>query len=174
MPNINFSAPVIRLGTLGGAKSNTPAEGSRGDREGGGRRAGLGMGDQRQERRDAMAPLVPPTRDEIIRTIFVGGITEGTGGDAGIERILRAAGNLRRWTRATDAGDKPCKFGFAEFDDPESLHTAVEIFQDVEVPVKRQLPQNDENGKSNGSANGEVEKANLTVSILMLTFFKPC
>lgn len=170
MPNINFSAPVIRLGTSGPAKPSTPLEGGRGDRDAGGRRAGLGSGanEQRQDRREAQAPLVPPTRDEIIRTVFVGGITEGTGGDVGIERILRAAGNLRRWTRATDADEKPCKFGFAEFEDPESLHTAVEIFQDVAVPVKRQVPKSaNSNGDdaTDGEKTGdeEVEKSKLII-----------
>src|SRR5262249_33747243 len=79
-------------------------------------------------------------KEEIIKTVFVGGITEGAGGDEGIERILRAAGSLRRWVRATDADDKPCKFGFAEYEDPESLSTAIEVLRDVEVPVKRQTP----------------------------------
>lgn len=103
-----------------------------------------------------MMQLQPPTKEEIVRTIFVGGITEGTGGDEGIERILRSAGNLRRWIRATDADDKPCKFGFAEYEDPESLGTAVEVLNDVEVPVKRQMP-------SEGEQEREVEKSKLLV-----------
>ena len=83
--------------------------------------------------------LVPPTKEEIVRTIFIGGITEGAGGDEGIERILRSAGNLRRWTRAMDADNKACRFGFAEYEDPESLATAVDVLKDVEVPVKKQV-----------------------------------
>jgi len=96
------------------------------------------MDAQRLALREAM--LVPPTKDEILRTVFLGGITEGAGGDDGIERILRTAGNLRRWIRATDADNKACRFGFAEYDDPESLGTAVEVLRDVEVPIKRQTP----------------------------------
>jgi hypothetical protein len=143
MPNINFSAPVIRLGTSGPSKPDPL--GGRDDRERGGRRGGLGFGagpdSGRGDRgRDGIMQLQPSTKEEIIRTIFVGRITEGAGGDEGIERILRAAGNLRRWTRATDADDKPCKFGFAEYEDPDSLSTAIEVLRDVEVPVKRQLP----------------------------------
>lgn len=159
MPNINFSAPVIRLGTSGPSKSATPESGRERGGEFGGRRAGLGSGtleSQRQNVRDAMMQLQPPTKEEIVRTIFVGGITEGTGGDEGIERILRSAGNLRRWIRATDADDKPCKFGFAEYEDPESLGTAVEVLNDVEVPVKRQMP-------SEGEQEREVEKSKLLV-----------
>lgn len=172
MPNINFTAPVIRLGTSGPAKpaaqQETPTSGQRANDVPGGRhRAGLGAGggaagsaagadNQRQNVRDTMMQLQPPTQDEIVRTIFVGGITEGTGGDEGVERILRTAGNLRRWIRATDADEKPCKFGFAEYEDPESLGTAVEVLKEVEVPVKRQVPS--EEGDDN-----EVEKATLLV-----------
>lgn len=163
MPNINFSAPVIRLGTSGPAKSSTPIEGNR-DRGGDSaakRGAGAGgLESQRQNVRDAMMQLQPPSKEEIIRTIFIGGITEGTGGDEGVERILRAAGNLRRWIRATDSDDKACKFGFAEYEDAESLGTAVELLQDVEVPVKRQTPSEDE--------NEEVEKTKLLVCLQVL------
>ncbi len=63
-----------------------------------------------------------------------------------------------RWTRATDADNKACKFGFAEYEDPESLSTAVEVLRDVEVPVKRQTPHGDD-----VKENGEVEKSKLLV-----------
>ncbi|KAL5343880.1 hypothetical protein BJX70DRAFT_351975 [Aspergillus crustosus] len=161
MPNINFSAPVIRLGTSGPSKSATP-DTSKDRGEGGGRRAGLGSSNlesQRQNMRDAMMQLQPPTREEILRTIFVGGITEGVGGDEGVERILRSAGNLRRWIRATDADEKPCKFGFAEYEDPESLGTAVEVLKDIQVPVKRQTPSDTEDKER------EIEKSTLLVVI---------
>lgn len=160
MPNINFSAPVIRLGTSGPSKPEPL--GGRDDRERGGRRAGLGSdryADGRQSGRDNIVQMQPSTKEEIIRTIFIGGITEGTGGDDGVERILRAAGNLRRWTRATDADEKACKFGFAEYEDPESLSTAIEVLRNVEVPVKRQMPSE---VKSEEAA--EVEKSKLLVS----------
>lgn len=103
--------------------------------------------------RERIQQISPATKEEIIRTIFVGGITEGCGGDEGIERILRAAGNLRRWIRATDSDDKPCKFGFAEYDDPESLGTAIEVLRDVEVPVMRQKP-----GAVKTEVKGEAKK----------------
>lgn len=137
--NINFSAPVIRLGTAQPQKSDMLS--GRDDRDRGGRRAGLGMGqDGGRPERDRIQQISPATKEEVIRTIFVGGITEGCRGDEGIERILRAAGNLRRWIRATDSDDKACKFGFAEYDDPESLSTAIEVLKDVEVPIMRQTP----------------------------------
>lgn len=100
--------------------------------------AGQGMEAQRQAVRESMMQLVPPTKEETARTIFIGGITEGIGGDEGAERILRCAGNLRRWTRAMDADNKACRFGFAEYEDPESLATAVDVLRDIEVPVKPQ------------------------------------
>jgi hypothetical protein len=160
MPNINFSAPVIRLGTSGPSKAEPL--GGRDERDRGGRRAGLGSDryadSGRQSGRDTAMQLQPSTKDEIIRTIFVGGITEGTGGDEGVERILRTAGNLRRWSRATDSDDKACKFGFAEYEDPESLSTAIEVLRDVEVPVKRQMP-----GDVKAGEDGEIERSKLLV-----------
>jgi hypothetical protein len=136
MPNINFAAPVIRLGTTGPGKPTTPmgSEPRREDTRGA--RAGLGLDSQRQ-RHEPLQQIHPPTKDEVLRTVFVGGITDGTGGDAGVERILRSAGNLKKWIRAIDADEKPCKFGFAEYEDVDSLATAIEVLKDVMVPVER-------------------------------------
>jgi len=173
MPNINFSAPVIRLGT-GPSKSSTPLSAG-GRREGqdpgsaGGSRLGLGaerggvMDAQRQALRDSMMSLVPPTKEEIVRTIFVGGITEGCGGDDGIERILSTAGRLRRWDRAVDATGKRCSFGFAQYDDAESLATAVEVLKDIEVPKKKQ-PASD-GVKKEENEDEKIEKSNLLVFV---------
>ena len=47
---------------------------------------------------------------------------------------MQAAANLKKWTRATDEDGKPCKFGFAEYEDPESLGCAYEVLQDLEIP----------------------------------------
>lgn len=169
MPNINFSAPVIRLGTSGPAKPAGPEAGRERGPEGPGRRVGLGSTSregQRHHARDAMMQLQPPTRDEIVRTLFVGGITEGVGGDDGIERILQSAGNLRRWIRATDANEKPCRFGFAEFENPESLETAVEVLKEIEVPVKRQVPRAEDEEEEEGK---KVEKSTLLVCISFIS-----
>lgn len=153
MPKIDFSAPVIRLGTSSTGKSSimtpTASSGARKDSTtdgpmSAGGRPGLGsthgqagMEQQRQALRESMMSLAPPTKDEVARTIFIGGITEGAGGDEGIERILQTAGNLRRWNRAIDADGKLCRFGFAEYEDAESLGTAVETLRDVHVPRLR-------------------------------------
>ncbi|KAF2973440.1 hypothetical protein GQX73_g107 [Xylaria multiplex] len=146
MPNINFNAPVIRLGTLSG-KPSTPGAPGRKDSEtptSAGPRAGIGMDrslDQaRQAMRENLQSLVPPTKDEIIRTIFVNGITDGVGGNQGIEQILGAAGRLRRWDRTVDSSGKELAFGFAQFEDTESLWIASELFRNIEVPTKKQTP----------------------------------
>lgn len=123
--------------------------------------AGQGMDAQRQAVRESMMQLVPPTKEEVLRTIFVGGITEGSGGDDGIERILQCAGNLRRWIRAMDAENKACRFGFAEYDDPESLATAIEVLKDVEVPLKPQAVSIIK--KEEDSEDVKVEKSKLLV-----------
>lgn len=167
MPNINFSAPVIRLGT-GPAKPSTPVSGGAGGRDGrsesaGGGRPGLGADrgldpqQQRQALRDSMMALAPPTKEEIVRTIFVAGITEGAGGNEGIERILNSAGRLRRWDRAIDSDGKECSFGFAQYEDAESLSTAVEVLKDIEIPLKKQTP--DSKAKKEGGDDTESEPA---------------
>ena len=178
MPNINFNAPVIRLGTTGPSKPANPLGNEpRRDSEARSARPGLGAGQgmdaQRQAVRESMMQLVPPTKEEIVRTIFVGGITEGVGGDEGIERILQCAGNLRRWIRATDADNKACRFGFAEYEDPESLATAVEVLKDVEVPVKPRIV----NGikKEEDSRDVKVEKSKiLVISFQVARACGPC
>jgi hypothetical protein len=124
---------------------------------------------QRQQVRENMMSFQPPTREELMRTIFVGNISEGVGGDVGVERILRTAGGLRRWTRAFDADNKPCKFGFAEFEDAQSLETAAEMLKDIQVPLKRPVPKaskSGENGEEMADADdeeAEIEKTTLLV-----------
>jgi len=169
MPNINFSAPVIRLGT-GPSKPQPMAAGGRRESQdpmSAGGRPGLGMERgmeaQRQALRESMMSLVPPTKEEIVRTIFVGGITEGCGGDDGIERLLGTAGRLRRWDRAVDANGKQCSFGFAQYDDAESLSTAVDVLKDIEIPTKRQPPS--DGVKKEDDDDKKIEKSNLLVFV---------
>ncbi|CAA9961753.1 hypothetical protein CFE70_005157 [Pyrenophora teres f. teres 0-1] len=159
MPNFNFNAPVIRLGTQGGrtGATDSPAGGRR-DNSAMPARRGLGM-DRDGDRRDGPMQVIPPSREEIARTIFVGNIPDGVGGDEGMERILETAGKLARWTRATDASNKPQTFGFAEFGDAQSLETAAEIFKDVRVPTKRQKPGKAK--KEEGEEEEEVETTKL-------------
>ncbi|KAL8801721.1 MAG: hypothetical protein Q9182_004260 [Xanthomendoza sp. 2 TL-2023] len=169
--NINFNAPVIRLGTTGPSKPQMPM-GDTGRRESNaeprsgrpGLGAGMGMDAQRQAVRENMLHLIPPTKEEILKTIFVGGITEGVSGDDGVERILQCAGNLRRWTRAMDADNKACRFGFAEYEDPDSLSTAVDVLRDVEVPVKQQMANGVKKEDQEG-ADTKVETSKLLIMV---------
>jgi hypothetical protein len=149
----DLNAPVIRLGMDQRAPPAADRERERGGREGRGghteplggnsRRAGLGAdsGNRNIERdraqiRESMLAIQPPTREEVARTIFVGGMGSEAPEDEAIENILRCAGKLRRWTRARDADDKKCKFGFAEYEDVDSLEAANELFgQGIEVPA---------------------------------------
>ena len=169
MPNINFNAPVIRLGVDGATaipQDRPLGRGSNAEPVGRHPRAGLGA-DPSQGRhldrdravfRDAIAPLQPPTREEVARTIFVGGLGRGAPDDASVEKILRCAGKLRRWTRVRDADEQACKFGFAEYEDVDSLEAANEIFVDVDVPVFH-------GGKLVAGDDGEWKKMRLLVVV---------
>ncbi len=100
-----------------------------------------------------MMALVPPTKEEIARTIFVGKINSDIIDDDGIEAILRSAGSLRRWNRATDADGKKCSFGFAEYEDALSLAAAVETLRDVRIPKK-----NKEAAEANADGDEDAEE----------------
>ena len=66
-----------------------------------------------------------------------------------------------------DADNKACRFGFAEYEDPESLATAVDVLRDVEVPIKQQAI----NGvKEEDAEDSKVEKGKLLVSSLSDVF----
>lgn len=155
MPDINFNAPVIRLGVDGGRSGGPGDRAERGGRDAGrgsnaeplGSRSRAGLGAdpgrdrnlerERQQVKENMLALQPPTKEETARTIFVGGLGDGVPDDAALESILRCAGKLRRWVRAKDANDKLCRFGFAEYEDVESLEAAAEIYQDLSLPLFR-------------------------------------
>lgn len=145
IPNINFNAPVIRLGT-----SNGPS-GGRGD---GGRdersqhsssRPGLGADrDQggRSHGRETVPTLTPPTPDEKQRTMFINNVPEGLGSDANIQKFLGVFGNLKRWESVGSVlpSYKGTKFGFAvfEFEEPFDLAVRLLLEEEIFVPVKRQ------------------------------------
>ncbi len=120
--------------------------------------------------RENMISLVPPTREEIARTIFIGKITDEIIDDEGIENILRTAGSLRRWYRATDADGKKCTFGFAEYDDALSLETAVEILKDVRIPEKKKSKQEGETNGGQEDHDMDSEERKLMVSHLLRTY----
>ncbi|KAK3940276.1 RNA-binding protein 25 [Diplogelasinospora grovesii] len=177
LPNINFNAPVIRLGST--AAPTKPGSSLMGDRKDSStptssHRPGLGMDrgldHSRAQLRESMQSLVPPTSEERLRTIFVHKIPDGVGGEDGIQRLLNTVGKVRRWDSAhshlTDHKGK--LFGFAQYEDPDSLAVAVELLKDVEVPVKKQAPTEnapkDENKGDEDSFEG-TEKAKLQVTV---------
>ncbi|KAK5167164.1 uncharacterized protein LTR77_007894 [Saxophila tyrrhenica] len=179
MPNINFNAPVIRLGMQDQGRNNSPADrisrggdnfrGSNAEPLGRRDRAGLG-GDRdggrnldrmRAEMRESIQAQQPPTREEVARTIFIGGLNENAPSDSAIEKLLFCAGKLRRWTRVRDADDKVCKFGFAEYEDVDSLDAANEIFVNLEVPMFKPSVAS----VIKDEETGEVQKMSLLVVV---------
>jgi hypothetical protein len=147
MSGINFSAPVIRLGATNPPAKPSPAPGGRRESDAppaaSGRAApsgDRGVEQSRAQLRESMQALIPPTEEERLRTIFIHKIPEGVGGEAGIESLLRTVGNLRRWdgSQSQETDHKGELFGFAQFEDAESLAVAVELLNNVEVPVKKQ------------------------------------
>lgn len=143
MPGFNMSAPVIHMSAPGRPGQNGDRRGGRTDtyEQGNRGRAGLGADTRdlersRQQTRDNMMAAQPPTREEIARTIFIGGLGEGTPPDHVLELILKSVGKLRRWIRAKDALENRCRFGFAEFEDVDSLEAAKAAFDGgFDVPV---------------------------------------
>lgn len=115
-----------------------------------------------------MLALVPPTNEERLRTIFLHKIPEGVGGDESIEKLLGTVGRLRRWDSAKSqlSDHKGELFGFAQYEDPESLATAIELLKDLEVPLKKQSPtdgpaaQDDEDDSFEG-----IEKVKLQMTV---------
>src|SRR5262249_14727625 len=70
---------------------------------------------------------------------------------------------VRRWDRAAGPDGKECTFGFAQFEDAESLAVAVEVLKDVEVPVNKQTPA--EGQADEDAALDSVEKTKLLISV---------
>ncbi|PHH87189.1 hypothetical protein CDD83_9196 [Cordyceps sp. RAO-2017] len=166
MPNINFNAPVIRLGTGTPGGSGGRGEGPSAPPSG---RSGMGMergGDAGRERaREAPQILVPATADEKLRTIVIYNLTEGLGGDDGVQKICSAVGRLRKWECSAGiwAEHKP-RLGLALFDDHDSVTIALKLLREqaLEVPVKRQ--QATANPAQDDAFEG-IEKTELKVAV---------
>ena len=121
----------------------------------------------RAAQREAVQVMMPPTNEEKLRTIFLHQIPEGLGGDEGVQKLLGAVGRLRQWDSSASVLDehKGTKFGFARFEDPESLSVAIKLLheQGVEVPTKRQ-PGTSEAPKTDDEFEG-IEKTKLQVAV---------
>jgi hypothetical protein len=120
----------------------------------------------RAQLRESMQALVPPTNEERLRTIFLHKIPDGVGGEEGIEKLLGTVGRLRRWDGAKSqlSDHKGELFGFAQYEDPESLVTAVELLKDLEVPLKKQSPT-DGPAKGDDDSFDDVEKVKLQMTV---------
>lgn len=166
LPNINFNAPVIRMGT------SAPTTTSRVDAlpTSSGLRPGLGAdrGSEhgRGSARDNMQSLTPPSSEDKLRTIFIHQIPDGFGGDEGIRMLLESIGGLRRWDGSASVMDahRGSRFGFAVFEDPESLSVAVKLLHDdgLEVPLERQLGTDKSSGEDFMKG---IEKVKLQVEV---------
>jgi len=77
LPNINFNAPIIRLGTSVTRQNPLPIQSSAASK------AASSMAREVNE-------LLPPTVEEQLKTVFVGGIPKGVD-DEWMERILKAS-----------------------------------------------------------------------------------
>lgn len=176
LPNINFNAPVIRLGatSLPAKPSGSPAPGQKESGygpSGGSHRPGLGserggIEQARQNLRESMQSAAPPSNEEKLRTIFLHKIPESISSDASVEKLLATVGKVRRWesSKSQLSDHKGELFGFAQFEDPDSLAVAVELLKDVSVPLKKQEPSEDES--KNGSEDFEgIDKVQLQVSV---------
>lgn len=126
------------------------------------------MDHSRAQMRESMQSLVPPTTEERLRTVFVHKIPNGVGGEEGIQKLLNTVGKLRRWDSGQShlSEHKGALFGFAQYEDPESLAAAVELLKDIEVPVKKQSPT--ENRPADDDADDkfdDIEKAELKIEV---------
>lgn len=176
LPNINFNAPVIRLGStslpqkpsLGPGRRESDAPPSAG-----GNRPGLGaergIEQSRAALRESMQALQPPTQEERLKTIFLHKIPASLGDDSSVEKFLNLVGRLRRWDSATSnlSDHKGELFGFAQFEDPESLSIAVELLKDVELPAKKQDPTDGpaEDESENDDPYKGIDKAELKFTV---------
>lgn len=149
LPNINFNAPVIRLGSTSLPQKPSSGPGRResdAPPSAGGNRPGLGaergIEQSRAALRESMQALQPPTQEERLKTIFLHKIPASLGDDSSVEKFLNLVGRLRRWDSATSnlSDHKGELFGFAQFEDPESLSIVIELLKDIELPARKQEP----------------------------------
>lgn len=84
-----------------------------------------------------------------------------------MEKLLRSVGALRRWdvSDSTSEERKGTKFGFALYDDPDSLANAIKLLHDddgIQVPVKQQVTSKEP--PEDDSYDG-IEKVKLQVAV---------
>lgn len=168
MPNINFNAPVIRLGT------GAPSGRGDGPSTSSGGRPGLGSDSRGEPGRDRVGRdreqpqiLIPPTPDEKLRSLVLYQIPESLTREEDVRNLCSAVGRLLSWDISTSLWPrhKDKKFGFALFDDEDAISIALKLFKEetFEVPVKRQ-PGVAEPPKDDDNYEG-IEKTRLLVNV---------
>ncbi|EPS38786.1 hypothetical protein H072_7452 [Dactylellina haptotyla CBS 200.50] len=138
LPNINFNAPIIRLGTvstkqqpLPGTVSHTQPTGS--SHLASASKTPLNLASGVSLSRDSASGFMPPTLDEQVKSVFVGSLPP-LFDDEWIERILKAAGPVKRWIRVSDENGNPRSFGFCEYETFEGVLAAVTTVHGLTVP----------------------------------------
>ncbi|KDQ08036.1 hypothetical protein BOTBODRAFT_38252 [Botryobasidium botryosum FD-172 SS1] len=71
---------------------------------------------------------------EKLTTLFVGSISTGIT-DAFLTSLFSACGSLRSFKRLTGATGKPQAFGFAEFEEPDSVSRALSLLNGLQLPA---------------------------------------
>ncbi|RVD90005.1 uncharacterized protein DFL_000988 [Arthrobotrys flagrans] len=137
LPNINFNAPIIRLGTASTKQQPLPAGSSHQQSPGlahppPSSKAPLNQTPNSSSARESASSFIPPTVDEQIKSVFVGPLPPLLE-DQWIERILKAAGPVRRWIRMSDEGGKPRNYGFCEYETFEGVLAALTTVHELSI-----------------------------------------
>jgi hypothetical protein len=163
MANINFSAPVIRLGAglpLKPQGFGGPNQGSGGEQPR--TRPGLGA-DQNSNRMNQASQSTfvvypAPSKEDILKTIHVGNL--GNAPNTAIERALRSIGALKRFLRVTNTNNKPSTCGFAEWEDWESFAVAAQVLQNIELRIPKK-----EKAEKGSDERPETENYEIKISV---------
>ncbi|KAL7412506.1 hypothetical protein BDY24DRAFT_393154 [Mrakia frigida] len=132
--------------TIGGQDFSVPPPGYNGPPLGQGRAGGPGGGGFPNfpppgfrgppPRASHLPPIPPPVQQKELSaqtTLFVGSISPGVT-DQVLEQLLNACGPLKMLKRVRGATGKPQAFGFAEYQDPDSVLRALVVLSGVELP----------------------------------------
>ncbi|KAJ6264273.1 LOW QUALITY PROTEIN: hypothetical protein Dda_0417 [Drechslerella dactyloides] len=138
LPNINFNAPIIRLGTASTKQLAAPTTSSHSQPTASAHQNQSSKSSTAQNpgsslSREPASAFIPPTVDEQIKSVFVGSLPP-LFPDEWIERILKvAAGPVRRWIRVSDEGGKPRNFGFCEYETFEGVSAATTAIHGLKI-----------------------------------------
>ncbi|KAK6496526.1 hypothetical protein TWF481_002540 [Arthrobotrys musiformis] len=137
LPNINFNAPIIRLGTASTKQQPLPSGASHQQSPGlahpsPSSKAPLNQASNSSAARESASGFIPPTFDEQLKSVFVGSLPSSFE-DQWVERILKAAGPVRRWIRVSDEAGKPRNFGFCEYETFDGVLAALTTVHELSI-----------------------------------------